>query len=157
VSGYLVHPTQPWAAGVLHTSDWVAVPPGCVSVRCTITPEQSVRGDPRLGCEMRMAYLDASGLPRLGSGCGLSSRVAFADDEPIPTAGHEVGSLPGVVPAAVGGFDFEVCDSIGVQQGRRDTQVAVQFSMTFGDAASVNAAIVFEAFDSAEQPIAWGA
>jgi hypothetical protein len=104
-----------------------------------------------------MAYLDASGLPRLGSGCGLPSRVAFADDEPIPTAGHEVGSLPGVVPAAVGGFDFEVCDSIGVQQGRRDTQVAVQFSMTFGDAASVNAAIVFEAFDSAEQPIAWGA
>ena len=62
-----------------------------------------------------------------------------------------------MVPADVGGFDFEVCDSIGVQQGRRDTQVAVQFSMTFGTAATINAAIVFEAFDSAENPIAWGA
>lgn len=156
MTAYLVHPMRPWAASVQHTSDWAAVPAGCVSVRCTITPEQSVRGDPRLACEMRMAYLDASGAPRLGSGCAIPSREEFAADEPVPTAGHEVGGLPGIVPTMVGPFDFLVCDSIGVQQGRNDTQVAVQFSLTFGDAASINAAVVFEAFDADESPIAWG-
>lgn len=148
---------QPWVANQVHTSNWVAVPAGCVSVRCTITPEQAVRGDPRLGCEMRMMYLDPSGNPRLGSGCGLASRGTFADDEPTPISGHELGSPPGVVPAQAGAFNFLVCDSIGVQQGRKNTQVAVQFSLTFGDSASVNAAIVFEAFDAAENPIAWSA
>ena len=156
MTAYCVHDTRPWATAVTHTSNWVAVPAGCVSVRCTITPEQSVRADPRLACEMRMAYLDVSGMPRLGSGCAVPAREAFSPDEAIPTAGHEVGSAPGVVPTTVGPFEFEVCDSIGVQQGRTDTQVAVQFSLQFAEADVVRAAVVFEAFDANEQPLPWG-
>ena len=150
---WLLHGQTQWQCGIEHTSDWVQLPVGCVSVRVTVTPEASVRSDPRLACEVWGLYLGANGEPRRGSGVGIPARTEFAIDEEIPVSGHEVGQPPGIVPAVPGSFEFVLRESIGVQQGRQNTQVAVGFRLTLGESVSVSAAIAVEAFDANEQPV----
>ena len=152
-SAYCVHPTQAWEAGVWHTSDWVTLPAGCVSVRGTVTPEQSVRADPRMGCRMQLAFKGVDGRVVNGSGCEIPSRDAFDLDEATPTSGHQAGQLPGVIPAVPGVFAFVVQESPGVQQGPYRPSVAVRFRLTLGDAATVSAGVTVEAFGVDDLPL----
>ena len=150
---HCVHPTQAWAAGVWHTSDWVTLPTGCVSVRGTVTPEQSVRADPRMGCHMQLVFRGIDGRVVNGSGCEIPSRDAFDPDEATPTSGHQAGQLPGVIPAVPGVFAFVVQDSPGVQQGPYRPSVAVRFQLTLGDAPAVSAGVTVEAFGADDSPL----
>lgn len=142
---YCAHPSQPWPSNVWHTSAWVLLPNGCVSVRGTVTPDAASRSDPRLSCEMRLDYIGHDGKPRQGAGCGITARESFAEDELPPVAGHEAASPIGVVPNE-GAFAFVVNESIGVQQGRSETSVAVSWRMSLAEQSTVTAAITVEAF-----------
>lgn len=145
-AAFCVHPSQPWLAGDWHTSDWVTLPAGCVSVRGTVTPEQLVRADPRLGCRMQLLFLGGDGRIVDGSGCEIAARDEFDPDEITPTAGHEASQPPGVLPTVAGSFQFVVEESPGVQQGPYRPSVAVRFRLTLGDAATVSAGVTVEAF-----------
>ena len=152
-SAYCVHPTQAWSAGVWHTSDWVTLPTGCVSVRGTVTPEQLVRVNPRLGCRMQLLFLGGDGRIVNGSGCEIAARDAFDPDEITPTAGHEAGQPAGVLPTVAGSFAFVVEESPGVQQGPYRPSVAVRFRLTLGDASTVSAGVTVEAFGVDDLPL----
>ena len=152
-AAFCVHPSQPWLAGDWHTSDWVTLPAGCVSVRGTVTPEQLVRSDPRLGCHMQLVFRGIDGRVVNGSGCEIPSRDAFDPDEATPTSGHQAGRLPGVIPAVPGVFAFVVQESPGVQQGPYRPSVAVRFRLTLGDAATVSAGVTVEAFGVDDLPL----
>jgi hypothetical protein len=150
---HCVHPTTPWVAGVWHTSDWVTLPQGCVSVRGTVTPEQAVRSDPQMGCSLQLIFQGGDGRIVNGSGCEIPSRDAFDPDELTPTAGHEAGQPPGVLPSMSGVFAFVVQESPGVQQGPYRPSVAMRFRLTLGDASTVSAGVTVEAFGADDQPL----
>lgn len=150
---HCVHPTQAWSAGVWHTSDWVMLPAGCVSVRGTVTPEQAVRADPRMGCNMQLVFRGVDGRVVNGSGCEIPSRDEFDPDEITPTSGHEASQPPGVLPTVAGSFQFVVEESPGVQQGPYRPSVAVRFRLTLGDAATVGGGVTIEAFGVDDVPL----
>ena len=150
---YCVHETQAWLAATWYTSDWVALPAGCVSVRGTVTPGQTVRADPRLSCRMQLLFLGQDGRVVNGSGCEIPARDAFDPDEATPTSGHEAGQPPGVLPAVPGSFQFVVQDSPGVQQGPYRPSVAVRFRLALGDDVTVSAGVTIEAFGADDSPL----
>lgn len=156
MNAFLVAISQPWAAGVLHQTDFVALPAGCASVRGTVTPTAAVRADPRLACEVQLVFRGADSLHISGSGCALPAREQFAPDESMPVSGHELGQPSGVLPNTVGGFVFVVEESPGVQQGPYRQQVAVQFRLSLADASSIDCGVTLEAFDRDENPLEIG-
>lgn len=153
-AAFCVHPSQPWLAGHWHTSDWVTLPAGCVSVRGTVTPVQPAREDPRLGCEVALVFRGAGedNIVR-GHGCHVPARNEFDPDEPIPQSNHELGQPPGVLPSVAGRFFYVTADSPAVQQGPYRAKVAVRFRLTLGDAETVVAGVAIEAIGANDAPL----
>lgn len=153
MNGYCVAVSQPWAAGQLHQTQFVALPSGCVSVRGTVTPSAIARSDPRLSCLVQLIFQGSDQIQIAGSAAGLTARESFAADEVPPISGHEAGRGPGELAPSSGGFVFVVQDSPGVQQGVYRASVAVQFALSLGDSPTVAAGITIEAFGLDEQPL----
>jgi len=152
-TGILVLTRQPWAAGVWHASPLVALPPGCVSVRGTVSVAEEFRKSPELECVVRLEFQDAEGNAIPGCGGGISARSAFSPDESIPTTGHESGQPPGFFPLQPGEFSFVIADSIGCQQGPSGIFARVRFRLTHLGATELPAAATIEAFDAAGQSL----
>lgn len=149
----LVAESQSWSAGQWHTTQFVALPALCSSVRGTVTPAAEIRSDPRLACEVFLVFRDSGGNESSGGGCGLSARPEFAADELIPISGHEEGQPPGVLPVTVGEFAYVVEDSPGVEQGPFHQFVAVRFRASFLQDSVITLGVTIEAFDANGDPL----
>jgi hypothetical protein len=147
-TGILVLTRQPWATGVWHASPLVALPPGCVSVRGTVSVAQEFRESPELECVVRLEFRDADENAIPGCGGEISARSAFSPDESIPTTGHESGQPPGFFPPQPGQFAFVVADSVGVQQQAYGLFAGLRFRFSCLDAIEISAAATLEAFDA---------
>jgi hypothetical protein len=86
-------------------------------------------------------------------------RDSWAEDEEIPTSGHAVGSPPGVIPDVPGPFPYVVEQSPALDQvdvaklPAGYDRVFLRYTLLGNRGNPVNAAVVFEALDSQEQPL----
>jgi hypothetical protein len=150
-TGYLLLSMQDWQTSTWHTSQFVRLPAGCVSVRVTLSPSQEVRESPLLAGEVRLVFRDAEGRRVQGCGSGIVARPEFAADETVPVTGHQVGQQPGGFPTqAAARFAFVCNDSLGAQQQPPyGISAGIEFLISHQAEIWIQAAATLEAFDAA--------
>jgi hypothetical protein len=148
-TGYVLLLMQSWQTSTWHASPFVTLPAGCVSVRGTVSPSQQFRGSPLLACDVQLVFQNEEGERVQGCGSGIVARPAFAADETVPVAGHEVGQQPGGFPAQAASFAFVVNDSLGAQQPPYGISAGIEFRISHQAEIWIQAAATLEAFDAA--------
>ncbi len=153
MNGYLLAEPQDWQASVWHLTQFVTLPPGCASVRATVSPAAEIRESPQLACDIRLVFRDADGVQIPGGGAAIQARAQFAEDEPTPVTGHEQGQPPGVFPESTGSFSYVMEDSPAVEQVPYAITAGVEFRLAHLEAIYVTAAVTLEAFASGGTPL----
>lgn len=167
-NGYLVVPGWNCPAQNQQKSALVKLPLGCAHFQWSIVSSEPMRQRSQFGCLLIAYATDDRGLPPIK----CDQWVSYPADnwqpgdiaDGLPTAGHAVGSPPGVIPHDVGPFEYAVEDSPAVYTIRQGNNADAKYTHAFleytilggNNGSPVYVAVVFEAFDENGQPLSMG-